>query len=153
MLDTMAEAIRAAGGDSDFSQVIAANTFDAHRLIQWAGATDAEGTTDGTQHRLTGALMRGYLAEGLDLRSHTAMLELVADLGLDATQAADVLDSNTYAQTVREDEEEAQGRGIHGVPFFMLGGYGVSGAQEPHTLVEIVRTMQTELRTRAKNAS
>lgn len=153
MLDTMANAIRGAGGESDFNKVIAANTFDAHRLIQWAGDTDAEGATEDAQHRLTGALMHGYLAEGLDLRSHPAMLELVADIGLDAEQATGVLDGDAYSQTVRDDEQEAQRLGINGVPFFLLGGYGVSGAQEPDTLVEAIRTVQMELRSKVHHAS
>ena len=144
MLDTMTGAIKDAGGECDFNRVQIANTFDAHRLIQWAGFTDREGTTVGAQQKVTDALMRGYLGQGLDLSSHTAMAKLIADLGLDDAAAADVLAGQAFAETVRNDEQLAQQQGISGVPFFVIGRYGVSGAQEASTLVEVIRDVQKE---------
>ena len=135
MLDTMSDAIVAAGGECDFDKLIPANTFDAHRLIQWSGTSD----TPGAQQRLTDALMRGYLGRGLDLSSPTEMLEVVSNVGLDAAKAAAVLDSDEFAETVRADEQEAHRNGIQGVPFFVIGRYGVSGAQEVSTFVDVIR--------------
>ncbi|BFM12220.1 protein disulfide isomerase FrnE [Simiduia litorea] len=144
MLDTMAGAIKAAGGPCDFNRVQIANTFDAHRLIQWAGSTDRAGETDGAQHKLTDGLMRGYLGEGLDLSSTKAMVELVQNLGMDAHKAATILSGDDFADAVRQDEQLAQQYGISGVPFFVIGRYGVSGAQEANTLMQAIRDVHGE---------
>lgn len=144
MLDTMTRAISAVGGHVDFSRVIAANTFNAHRLIQWAGATDRAGETHAAQHRLTDAFMRGYLGDGLNLADNEQMLQVVAARGLKREAAADVLASQRYADTVRADEQAAQQHGIHGVPFFVIGEYGVSGAQPSAVLIDAIRRAQTD---------
>lgn len=149
MLATMTRAIAQAGGHADFNRVIAANTFNAHRLIQWAGATDDEGSTDGAQHRITDALMRGYLGSGLNLANDDDMLETVAAQGLDVTAAAGVLSTERYADVVRADEQEAAVHGIRGVPFFAIGAdaaIGLSGAQPAEALVEVVRKVQAEVK-------
>ncbi len=143
MLDIMTNAISEAGGFADFNRVIAANTFNAHRLIQWAGDSDDTGTTLNAQHQLTDALMRGYLGEGLDLNNHESMLQVVATTGLSVEDGKDVLTSRRYSDTVRADEQEAHRHGISGVPFFVIGGYGLSGAQPVSTLAEVMHKAQT----------
>ncbi len=145
MLDTMTDAIHREGGECDFSKVVAANTFDAHRLIQWAGDTDDRGETSNAQHRIKEALMRGYLGRGLDLSSHPEMLALVSEVGLDAKRAREVLASDEFAETVRNDEAHAQQYSISGVPFFVIGRYGVSGAQEATTLVDALKQAHSEI--------
>ncbi|MFK8028954.1 MAG: DsbA family oxidoreductase [Gammaproteobacteria bacterium] len=142
MLDTMTNAIRDAGGHADFDTVIPANTFDAHRLIQWAGDTDRSGETSDAQHRITDAFMRGYLGEGLNLAKHEEMLEVVAALKLDRTAAEEVLSTQRYADVVRADELAAEQNNIRGVPFFVIGGYGLSGAQPSEALIEVIRQAQ-----------
>ncbi len=144
MIEAMTRAIADAGGRADFAKVIAANTFNAHRLIQWAGDTDRVGQTSNAQHRLTDAFMRGYLGDGLNLGRDEEMLDVVSTLGLSRAAAADVLASQRYADAVRADEQAAQHHGIHGVPFFVIGGYGLSGAQPSDTLVDVIRQVQSE---------
>ncbi|MFK7887140.1 MAG: DsbA family oxidoreductase [Gammaproteobacteria bacterium] len=144
MLDNMSQAIRAAGGEADFDTVIAANTFDAHRLIQWAGDLDRSGATEKAQHRLTEGFMRGYLGQGLNLADNNSMLKLVAALDLDDEAAAHVLASDRFADVVRADEQAAVQHGIRGVPFFVIGNYGLSGAQPSTALIEAVRQVQSD---------
>lgn len=144
MLGSMSPAILVAGGAADFVKVIAANTFDAHRLIQWAGDSDRSGVTENAQYRLTDSFMRAYLGEGLDLSDNHSMLELVAALGLDRESAADVLATERFADVVRADEQAAEQHGIRGVPFFAIGKYGLSGAQPSATLIEAVRQVQSD---------
>ncbi len=144
MLDTMTRAIGDVGGRADFSKVIVANTFNAHRLIQWAGDTDRVGATCNAQHRLTDAFMRGYLGDGLNLGKDEEMLLVVAALGLSRAAAADVLTSQRYADVVRADEQAAEQHSIRGVPFFVIGGYGLSGAQPSEALIEVIRQAQSD---------
>ena len=143
MIDTMTNGIADAGGHADFSKIIAANTFDAHRLIQWAGELDRKGDTVNAQHRLTDAFMRGYLGEGLDLSRHEDMLKVVADLGLGRSAAADVLTSQRFADVVRADEQEAEQHNIRGVPFFVIGNIGLSGAQPAEALIDAIRQAES----------
>lgn len=146
MIATTTEAIRDAGGHADFDKVIAASAFDAHRLIQWAGETDRSNVTVNAQHRLNDSLMRGYFGDGLDLSNDEEMLDVVATLGLDRAAAEDVLVSKRFADTVRDDERTAQQYGIQGVPFFVIGDYGLSGAQPSEALVELILKVQSTTR-------
>ena len=78
--------------------------------------------------------MRAYFTEGVAIGDREALVALGAELGLDARAA---LESDEYAEAVREDEMLAQRIGIQGVPFFVLGRrYGVSGAQPADVLVQ-----------------
>lgn len=51
-----------------------------------------------------------------------------------------MLAGDTYAAEVRAEEAEAQALGITGVPFFVVDRtYGVSGAQPPELLLEVLQ--------------
>ena len=78
--------------------------------------------------------MRGYFTEGVPIGDREALIELAAEIGLDAREA---LEGDAYAEAVREDEALARRIGIQGVPFFVLDRrYGVSGAQPAELLVQ-----------------
>lgn len=51
------------------------------------------------------------------------------ECGLDAEEIRVVLASDKYRDEVLLDEREAARYGIHAVPFFVVGKYGISGAQ------------------------
>ena len=86
MIDNMTAAISDAGGNADFGKVIAANTFDAHRLIQWVGETDRASEAGDAQHQLTDAFMRGYLGDGINLGRKEDLLGVVESVGGDVTR-------------------------------------------------------------------
>ena len=56
------------------------NTFDAHRLLHWAGL-------EGRQLDLKRALLRAYFAEGRNVSDHAVLVEVAASVGLDAGAA------------------------------------------------------------------
>jgi predicted DsbA family dithiol-disulfide isomerase len=106
------------------------NTFDAHRLLQLA-------VDRGVQPEVKERLMRGYFTESEPVGDRETLVKLAADAGLDADEARAALQSDAYADAVREDETLAQRIGIQGVPFFVLGRrFGVSGAQPAELLLE-----------------
>jgi len=114
------------GLEYHFERARGGNSFDAHRLIHLA-------TADGLQDEAMERVMRGYFTEGLPIGDREALVALAAELGLDGS----ALDSDAYADAVREDEHLAQRIGIQGVPFFVLDRrYGVSGAQPAEILVQ-----------------
>ena len=72
------------------------------------------------------------------------MARLAGDVGLDADEVASVLGSDAYADEVRADEAQASAMGVRGVPFFLVGRFGVSGAQSPRTLLEALARAASE---------
>lgn len=87
------------------------NTFDAHRLLDWAGAQSAD-----RQRALKHALLQAYHGEGRDMSSHDVLVEVAAGIGLDADAARAVLASDAHAEAVRRQQRLYAGRGIQAVP-------------------------------------
>ena len=81
--------------------------------------------------------MRGYMTEGLAIGDPAVLTRLAVEAGLDADEVRAVLESDRYAQEVREDEAAAREIGIRGVPFFVLAEkFAISGAQPPEVIRE-----------------
>ena len=89
------------------------NTFDAHRLLHWAGI-------EGKQLPLKHALLRAYFSEGRNVSDHETLLAIAASVGLDAQRARAILASDEYASDVRAAEQFFQRNGITGVPAVII---------------------------------
>lgn len=114
------------------------NTFDAHRLVKWAGE-------QGQQTGMKQALFEAYFGRAEDVSDHKVLVKCARALGLDSEKAEEILNSDQYAQTVREDEATYQQAGISSVPAFIINRkYLISGAQEPGTLVQTFREIAGE---------
>ncbi len=104
------------------------NTFDAHRLLHWAGLPATE--TPGLQRVLKKALFEAYFVRGENPSSHETLLRLVAATGLDASRARAILESDEYASEVRRVEAYYVDAGIHSVPAVIIDSqHLVSGGQ------------------------
>ena len=138
MMERVIDAGKKAGLDMKLHESKSGNTFDAHRLLHWAG-------TLGKQGEMKERLMLAYQSEGAVISNPDVLVGLAADIGLDATEARAVLDSDRYATDVRADEQLAAELGITGVPFFVLAGkLGVSGAQPAETLAKVLERAWAE---------
>jgi predicted DsbA family dithiol-disulfide isomerase len=134
----MTETAAGDGWDFHFERARSGNTFDAHRLLHLAAD---RGVQDAVKERL----FRGYLEDGERIGDPETLVRLGAEAGLDAEEARAVLASDRYADEVRADVRQAQAYGITGVPFFVVDRkYGVSGAQPPEALLEVLDTAWTE---------
>ena len=89
------------------------NTFDAHRLLHWAGLSADGGKT---QRALKHALLQAYHGDDRNPSARDVLIELAAAVGLDAKRAAAVLDSDEFAVEVRAAEAHWQQLGINSVP-------------------------------------
>jgi predicted DsbA family dithiol-disulfide isomerase len=99
------------------------NTFDIHRVLHL-------GLAKGVQRELIGAVNEAYFAKARQVFDRDVITEVATGAGLDVTEVAEVLDSDAFADAVREDEAQAGQLGINGVPFFAFDmALGVSGAQ------------------------
>jgi predicted DsbA family dithiol-disulfide isomerase len=59
------------------------NTFNAHRLLHWAGVKGP----DGSQHALKRALLEAYQGRAERVESDEVLLAVVASVGLDVAEA------------------------------------------------------------------
>lgn len=138
-IDAMTKTAAAEGIEMHPEAIQAGNTFDAHRLIHLARA---HGQGLAAKERL----LRAYFTEGQAVGDHAVLAALGAELGLDAAEISALLAGDRFAREVRDEERAAQQLGIHGVPFFVLGGrYGVSGAQPAEALHAALTQAWTEL--------
>jgi predicted DsbA family dithiol-disulfide isomerase len=121
-----------AAGDGlhlDFDRAIAANTFEAHRLIAWAAG-------QGLQAEMLDALQRAHFVQGIDIGSRPALAEVAGSVGLDPAAAVAYLESPAGTEAVNTDLREAQELGITSVPTFVIDGkYAIQGAQEAATIL------------------
>jgi predicted DsbA family dithiol-disulfide isomerase len=111
------------------------NTFDAHRLLHWAGTV-----SDARQRELKHALLTAYHTNAENPGARDVLLRLVAEVGLDTDRARAILDSAEYAGEVRERERFWQERGIHSVPAVVIDDrHLISGGQPPEVFEQALR--------------
>lgn len=111
-------------------KAIVANSFNAHRLIQFA-------KTKGLGNEAEEALFKAHFTEGKNIDDIEMLVETGVSIGLPENETKEMLASDGFAKEVEQDEMQAQQLGISGVPFFVLNDkYAVSGAQAPETFLE-----------------
>jgi predicted DsbA family dithiol-disulfide isomerase len=108
------------------------NTFDAHRLLYWAGVEGAPGTQRALKH----ALLTAYHGQGRNPGAHDVLLELAGQVGLPVERARAVLESDEFAQAVREAERFWQDRGIHAVPAAIIDRKHLISGGQPNAVFE-----------------
>lgn len=147
MMENMRAMAEEEGLEFNFEKAQGGNTFDAHRLIQFA---KNKGEGDAMKERL----LRAYFTEGKPITDHETLVELAEEAGLDSETARATLLSDGYEEEVRADEREARQIGVTGVPFFLIDGqYGVSGAQSPDTLVKVLEQVREKSKPTAPDAA
>jgi predicted DsbA family dithiol-disulfide isomerase len=107
------------------------SSFDAHRLLHYALGQKR-------QNALKERLLKAHFEEALDCSDAGVLVQLADDVGLDSNEVRAVLGSDQFAENVRSDEATARELGISGVPFFVIGQYGVSGAQSSATFQQVL---------------
>jgi predicted DsbA family dithiol-disulfide isomerase len=123
-------------------QVVVANTFNAHRLLQWA---QGAGYGDAMKERL----LQAYFTEGTNVDDAGALAGLAAEVGLDARTAAELLAGDAFADEVRRDIADARQQRISGVPFIVFDqAYAISGAQPPELFDQALARAHAEWQTR-----
>lgn len=111
------------------------NTFDAHRLLHWAGLEGA-----GKQRALKEALLKAYFTDGENPASHDVLARVAGEVGLDTARAQELLASNLFADEVREREQFYLTQGIHSVPAVIINDrHLISGGQPPEVFEQALR--------------
>jgi predicted DsbA family dithiol-disulfide isomerase len=137
------EMIRARGAEVGFDFAMGKrsriyNTFDAHRLLHWADQ-------EGKQRELKEALFAAYFTQGEDPSSHDVLLRVAGQVGLDTGVAGEVLQSNQYADEVREREQFFQRHGINSVPAVIINErHLISGGQPAAVFEKALREIMAQ---------
>jgi predicted DsbA family dithiol-disulfide isomerase len=106
------------------------NTLAAHRLMLYA-------ERHRRQDEVAEELFRAHFTGGANLTDAGVLADIAARAGLDREETAAYLGSDADRDTVAKADVEARSAGIGGVPFFIFNRkIGVSGAQDPETLLE-----------------
>jgi predicted DsbA family dithiol-disulfide isomerase len=118
------------GLDMNLKDSVLANSFKAHRLIQY---TKYKGKGDAIEEEL----FKVHFVNVKNIDDDQVLLEAGAAIGLDPVELHEVLSSTAFSDEVQLDQLAAQQLGINAVPFFVFDDkYGVSGAQPPEVFLE-----------------
>ncbi|QTD46278.1 DsbA family oxidoreductase [Ottowia testudinis] len=113
------------------------NTFNAHRLLHWAGLQG-----EGPQLALKRALLDAYHGRGEAVEQPEVLLAAVAQAGLDVARARQILAGGEFAAEVRQAEAFWRQAGISSVPAVIINGrHLISGGQPPEVFEQALRQL------------
>ncbi len=116
------------------------NTFDAHRLLYWAGLGSVPG-----QMALKKALLVACHGQRRAMDSHEVLLSTVANAALDVPRARAILAGDEYAAEVREAEAFYTDQGIHSVPAVVINDrHLISGGQPAAVFTQALRQIAAQ---------
>ena len=137
----VADVGRGEGLAFDWPRAIAANTFDAHRLLWLAGR---EGGTR-LQHDLAERLLEAHFTRGIDVADRAQLVLLAREVGLDGERAAAFLSSGEGVAETRAAIAEAVEVGVTAVPTFVFDGrYAIAGAQPASVFLKALEDVARE---------
>jgi predicted DsbA family dithiol-disulfide isomerase len=111
------------------------NTFDAHRLLHWAGL-------EGKQIALKEALFKATFTDQRATSDHDVLADAAREAGVDAERARAILASDEFVREVREAEALWQSRGISAVPSVIFNQrWLVQGGQPPEVFEQAIRNI------------
>ena len=117
------------------------NTFDAHRLLYWAGEEGPAGAQAALQH----ALFKAYFTDGQNPSEASVLVQAAHAVGLDAQRARAVLASDAFADAVRAREQFYQRQGIQSVPAVVINDrHLIQGGQPVEVFERSLRHFATE---------
>ena len=85
------------------------NTLDAHRLIRWSHTVER-------QHETAERLFMAYWNEGLDVSDRDVLARCAGEVGINAAQIRELLDTAQDVAETKAEIEHATNIGVTGVP-------------------------------------
>ena len=109
------------------------NTFDAHRLLHWAGL-------HGREVPLKHALLSAYFTDGENPGDHDVLVRRAVEAGLDGAAARTMLESGDWVDEVRARLRHWVEAGIHSVPSIIINDrHLIQGGQAPEVFERALR--------------
>lgn len=115
------------------------NTFNAHRLLHWAGEHHPE-----SQVALKMALLHACHRDRQVMDDPEVLVAAAVSAGLDEAPATAILASDEYSDAVRERQQLYLQAGIHSVPAVIFNErHLVSGGQPVEVYEQVMRQLAT----------
>ncbi|MCQ0971800.1 DsbA family oxidoreductase [Paracoccus sp. TK19116] len=119
------------------------NTFDAHRVIHWAGVEHRQGP-------VVDAIMRAHWQESRDIGDASTLADIAGEAAMDREMIARLLASDADRDTIAARETHSRERGISAVPTFIIGNrHAVPGAQPATLWAQVIKDLTGEAPGRA----
>ena len=117
------------------------NTFDAHRLLHWAGVEGPVGSPRSLKH----ALLQAYHGQGLNPSDAEVLVAAATGAGLDEARAREVLGSDLFSSEVRQAQAYWQRAGIRSVPSVVVDyRHLIQGGQPPQAFEQALRQIAAQ---------
>lgn len=135
-IETLFEYVENAGKRSGlkfhFSKIqISPNTILSHQLIFL--------TPENKKLQMVDALHDAYFENGIDIGDSEELVKIAEAQGMDGQKIKIQLQNGEGKKEILEESEWAKRNGIRGVPFFIIGQYGLSGAQPPDVILKAMK--------------
>ncbi|KAL0095004.1 thioredoxin-like protein [Phycomyces blakesleeanus] len=129
MIPRMVQTAKADGINLSYDGVVS-NTFDGHRMINWAKAF-------GKQDDMVEELFKAYHENEKSISDPNILSDAAENIGLSKEEALVYLESDEDVEHVKNEIKRSNLAGINGVPNFTIQDrYTLSGAQEPSVFEE-----------------
>jgi predicted DsbA family dithiol-disulfide isomerase len=107
------------------------NSRLAQELAKWA-------ESKGKGYEIHDPLFRAFFVEGKNIGDREVLADIVKQLDLPADEAMDALVSRSFKEAVDDDWRRCAQIGVTAVPTFVIGDYGLVGAQPYNELERLV---------------
>ncbi len=112
------------------------NSRLAQELGKWADTSDKGDAFHDAMYRV-------YFVDAGNIGDVDVLLEATEAVGLATDEARQVLETRSFEAAVDADWAKSRELGVTGVPTFVVGGYGVVGAQPYEALEQLLRQAGT----------
>lgn len=132
MLSQVENMAKDAGLTYHMAQSIIVNSFNAHRVIQYAKEHNKG-------DEMEESLFKAFFTDGQNIADPNLLSNLATQIGLSKEGVETALADDKYAYAVRSDIDEARQIGVTGVPFFVMDRkIAVSGAQPSNHILDTI---------------
>lgn len=101
------------GVEINYDKLPVCNTHDAHRLKEYARLEDKS-------HEFYLHVQRAYFIDNQDISDHEVLKTLAKEVGLDTDRVNEVLESDRYSATVKDQHAAGVTKAINYVPHFVF---------------------------------
>lgn len=133
LINKMAQEEGIIGFDDAKTQVV--NSMDAHCLVKYAQMKRDQQKTDALIERL----FKAFFIDFQNIADHEVLLSIAEEVGFNRADVQQMLESGQYKILVQQDELELVSAGLNSVPFFLIAGRGVAGAQPREVFENVIK--------------
>ena len=120
------------GINMKFDSCINSNTLNAHRLTKYI---EKKGNYENYE-KIIFLLYDAYFTKNLKLSDLNVLINIGLQVNCTKEEIEELFNGNDFIKEVRKDEEDGYIEGVHGVPYFIIGGEFVINDAEPKENME-----------------